>query len=187
MRIAVCGSHGVGKSTLIERLAEHLPGHRLVDEPYRLLEVDGYEHSDPPSLEDFEAQLECSLAALDAPERDVLFDRSPVDVLAYLLTHEDSEAFESEAWLERISTAMHSLDLVVFVPLEDPDRIAVPAHEDRSYRRKVHRRLERLLVDDALGLETDVLVVEGSIQARVDRVLEHIGAAKTDAADRGRA
>ena len=178
MRIAVCGSHRVGKSTLIARLAEHLPSYGLVDEPYQRLEEEGYEHSDPPSLEDFEAQLECSLAALETQERDVLFDRSPVDVLAYLLTHEDSESFDSEEWLERISSAMHSLDLVVFVPVEDQDRIPVPAHDDRSYRRNVHRRLQRLLVDDALGLEIEVLVVEGSIQARAEQVMAHVRAAK---------
>lgn len=178
MRIAVSGSHRVGKSTLIARLAEHLPGHALVDEPYALLEEEGYEHSDPPSLEDFEAQLECSLKALDADERDVLFDRCPVDVLAYLLAHEDSDSFDSEEWLERIGAAMGSLDLVVFVPVEDQDRIAVPSHEDRAYRRNVHRRLQRLLVDDALGLEIEVLVVQGSVQARVDQVMAQVGVGK---------
>jgi hypothetical protein len=178
MRIAVSGSHRVGKSTLIELLAERLPHCELVDEPYLLLEEEGYEHSDPPSLEDFEAQLERSLAVLEEVDRDALFDRCPVDPVAYLLTHEDSDSFDVDDWLERIHETTQTLDLIVFVPVEDDDRIAVASHEDRAYRRKVHRRLQRLLVDGALGLETEVLVVEGSPRARVEQVLAHVGARK---------
>lgn len=65
MRIAVSGSHRVGKTTLIQHVAERLPGYATVDEPYYLLEDEGYELAEQPSLEDFEAQLVRSLAALD--------------------------------------------------------------------------------------------------------------------------
>jgi hypothetical protein len=64
MRIAVSGTHRAGKSTLVEELANHLPKHVMVDEPYHLMVEDGYEFSHPPSLEDFEAQLERSLLEL---------------------------------------------------------------------------------------------------------------------------
>src|ERR1041384_2990821 len=90
MRIAFSGSHRVGKTTLVERVAERLPQYETVDEPYYLLEEDGYEAAEVPTIEDFEAQLVRSFAALGEPGRDVLFDRCPVDVLAYLLEHEDA-------------------------------------------------------------------------------------------------
>lgn len=77
MRIAFSGSHRVGKSTLVEAVAERLPRHATVDEPYALLEEEGYECPEVPALEDFEAQLERSLAALEGGKRDVLFDRCP--------------------------------------------------------------------------------------------------------------
>lgn len=172
MRIAFSGTHCVGKSTLLAAIAEALPRHTVVDEPYHLLEEEGYEHSDPPALEDFVAQLERSLAALEDAGPDTLFDRSPIDALGYVLAHEDAESFELEEFIDAIRTGMQSLDLVVFVPIEAPDRIAVPAHEDRSYRARVHKKLERLLLDDAYDLGVDALVVEGDLRSRRDLVLK---------------
>jgi molybdopterin-guanine dinucleotide biosynthesis protein len=174
VRIAFSGSHRVGKTTLVERVADHLPGHATVDEPYYLLEEDGYELADPPSLEDFEAQLVRSLAALEDAGRDVLFDRCPVDILAYLLEHDDATAFDVDGWLEQIKQAVETLDLVVFVPIEDVDRMTLAPHEDAELRRRVHDRLRELLIDEALGADVDVLTVTGDVRARTDQIVARI-------------
>jgi len=174
VRIAFSGSHRVGKSTLVARVAEALPRYSTVDEPYSLLEEEGYKSSGTPSLEDFEAQLERSLVALEEGTRDVLFDRCPADVLAYLLTHDDAGAFEADDWLERVRRAMQTLDVVVFVPVEEPDRIPVPSHEDVQLRLAVHEKLNEILVDDALGFEADVLTVQGDVAARVKQVMARL-------------
>lgn len=180
MRIAFSGTHRSGKSTLIARIAEALPRYTSVDEPYCLLEEEGYEPADPHSIDDFQAQLERSLVALEGAledgEDDVLFDRCPADVLAYLLTHDDAAVFDADEWLERVASAMKTLDLVVFVPVEDPDRIAVAAHEDRVQRLAVHEQLEEMLTDELFGWSVDVLRVEGDVQRRAQRVLARINA-----------
>jgi predicted ATPase len=180
VRIAFSGTHRVGKSTLVDHVADALPRHESVAEPYLLLEEDGYESPERPTVEDFEAQLERSLVALEEDRQDVLFDRSPVDVLAYLLTHEDATAFELEDWTERTRAAMRTLDLVVFVPVEERDRVPLPAHEDPELRLAVHEKLHELLVDDALRLETEVLTVHGDVRTRVDQVLARIGELESD-------
>ena len=177
MRIAFSGSHRVGKSTLLEHVADALPRYTSVDEPYYLLEEEGYECAEEPSLEDFEAQLERSLVAIEESEQNVLFDRCPADILAYLLAHEDCESFETDAWLDRIRDAIQTLDLVVFVPIEDRDRIALPAHEDGAHRLAVHERLHELLVDDMLGFEVEVLTVEGDVRSRVEQVMRRVDVA----------
>jgi hypothetical protein len=166
----------VGKTTLLDAVAGALSDHATLDEPYNLLEEEGYEHSDSPSLEDFQAQLERSLASLESSGRDVLFDRCPADVLAYLLTHDQQDAFEPDEWLERVHEAMQLLDVVVFVPIERPDRIVLPAGEDARYRLRVHRKLEDLLLDDAYDFGTEILVVEGSVEARCASVLKRVRA-----------
>lgn len=176
MRIAFSGSHRVGKTTLVELLADELPRYTSVEEPYYLLEEDGYECAEEPLLEDFEAQLERSLVALEEGGRNVLFDRCPADMLAYLSTHEDADAFDAEDWLDRAREAMATLDLVVFVPIEADDRIAVPTHEDADHRRAVHEHLHELLVDNTLGADVEVLTVEGDVQSRVDQVLRRMKA-----------
>jgi hypothetical protein len=62
-RVMIGGTHRVGKSTLVQAVADALPRHATVDEPNDQLEEEGYAFSDPPPLEDFEAQLERSLLA----------------------------------------------------------------------------------------------------------------------------
>jgi predicted ATPase len=174
MRIAFSGSHRVGKTSLIEEVARRLNGYETVEEPYNQLEEDGYEHAEEPTLQDFQAQLEKSIESLEDAGRNVLYDRCPADVLAYLLTHEEADAFDPDEWMERAREAMESLDFVVFVPIEQPDRIAVPSHEDLRFRRRVHKKLENLLLDDAYDFGTEVLVVEGDLQARCEQVLARV-------------
>jgi len=176
MRIAVTGTHRVGKSTLIEALEERLAEYRVVDEPYHLLEEEGYEFTSPPSLEDFLEQLQRSMELLEEEEgaRNVLFDRCPLDFLGYLLTHEESESFDLEEWLARIRSTLQTLDLVIFVPIEERDRIPLPAHEDPELREKVDEKLAWMLLDDPLELGVEVLPVHGSRSARVTQVLERL-------------
>jgi hypothetical protein len=174
VRIAFSGSHRVGKSTLVQRVAERLPGYATMDEPYYLLEEDGYEFAEQPSLEDFEAQLARSLAALDDTGPDALFDRCPVDILAYLLEHDDATAFDHEDWLEQIRDAVQTLDLIVFVPIEDTDRIALAPHDDAEHRLAVHDRLRNLLFDDGPGVDVEVLTVAGDVRARTDQIMVRI-------------
>jgi hypothetical protein len=168
MRIAFSGTHRTGKSTLLARVAELLPGHETVDEPYRLLEEEGAELAEEPSLEDFEAQLERSLTALEeADGADVLFDRCPFDILAYLLTHAEADAFDLDQVREPVHRAMATLDVVVFVPIEPHDRIPLASHESKALRRAVHDKLEELYDD----YEGEVLRVEGDVEARARAVL----------------
>lgn len=176
MRIAFSGSHRVGKSTLLEQVAEALPGYTVVDEPYHLLEEEGYECSEMPSVQDFEAQLERSLAAVEEDEPNVLFDRCPADIFAYLLAHDDASAFDADDWVERTRDAMQTLDFVVFVPIEEVDRIPLPSHEDAEYRLAVDETLHQLLVEDALGFETEILPVHGDLRARLGQVMARVGA-----------
>jgi predicted ATPase len=175
VRIAVSGTHRAGKSTLVGDLAEQLPGHRVVDEAYHLLEDEGFEFSDPPALEDWVAQLRRSVEELESDgSPNLLLDRCPVDLLAYAFTHEDSDALDLEDWLPRVRAALSTLDLVVFVPLEHPDRIPVGTGEDPELRAAVDRELAELLLEDRLGLELEVVSVAGSRKERAAQVLRRL-------------
>ncbi|HEX6277192.1 MAG TPA: AAA family ATPase [Polyangiaceae bacterium] len=179
MRIAISGSHRTGKSTLLAALAERLPRYENVDEPYHLMEEDGHEFSHPPSLDDFVAQLERSLVEMSRGSGDVLFDRSPLDFLAYIQTHEEADSFDTDAWLPGIRDAVESLDFVVFVPLEVRDRIRFSASDDETgTRAAVDVALRELLVDDSLELGVEVLEVDGDVESRVRQVLRRIDDAR---------
>jgi hypothetical protein len=173
MRIAISGSHLVGKTTLAEALAGSLPRYALVPEPYHLLEEEGYEFPETPSIEDFERQLERSLLCVHESGTDVVFDRCPLDILGYLATHRDAGTFQIEYWMPRVREAMAKLDLIVFVPVEEPDRVPV-SRSQAGLRADVDAVLGDIIVDDAYGLGLEVITAAGTVGARVQQVVAHL-------------
>lgn len=154
------------------QLAPHLPHYVRVDEPYYLLEEEGFVFSHPLSLEDFVAQLERSMELLEDAHSDVLFDRCPVDMLAYILCHPEADAFDFETWLPNIRAAIGNLDLVVFLQLDTEDTHRSAADEDGDESRlRVDETLRELLVEDSLHLDLRVLSVSGDVRARAAAVL----------------
>jgi predicted ATPase len=173
MRIGFAGAHRTGKTTLIETLAGHLPGYEVFDEPYWLLEHDGYEFSHPPTRGDFVQQLRRSIDVVTASPPDALLDRTPVDYLAYLSALGDVRE-PAEAWAEAVGPAMAILDLVVVVPIEHPDRIVLSTDEDRRLRGAVDDAMLAMLLEDSLDLGLDAIEVVGDVDARVRQVLRAI-------------
>lgn len=173
MRIAVSGAHGTGKTTLIEELGRALPAYGAVEEPYHQLEEEGHEFAETPSLEDFELQLERSIEGIARGGRDCLFDRCPADLLAYLLTHRDADGFDAGRWLPRARDAMRQLDLIVFVPVEDPDRIG-SGPEEEDWRLRVDEELQEILLADRWDFGVEVIEVAGSPRERAHQVLARV-------------
>lgn len=171
MRIAISGAHFTGKTTLVEGLSQALPKYATVEEPYRLLEEEGYEFAEMPSIEDFELQLERSIVCLEESGENVIFDRCPADFLGYLLTHSEAELFNLKKWLPRVHAAIETLDLIVFVPVEERDRIPLPSSEDAGLRMEVDERLREILLDNEFDFDVEVIEVTGAPHERVQRVL----------------
>ena len=178
MRIAVTGTHGVGKTTLIEDLAEENAQLEVVPEPFVLFQSDAA-FVDGPNTDGFEEQLNqsCDLILDRTDERKLVFDRCPIDFLAYLDAISAAEGAEwtpSPKQFARIERALEALDLIVFVPLLDDDEIAGNI-EYPKLRQEVDARLKSILKDDELGLfemSLPVLEVFGQRQQRVAMVID---------------
>jgi hypothetical protein len=165
VRIAVSGTHFSGKSTLVEELSSVLPGYLTVEEPYYLLMEEGHEF-------DFELQLERSIELLSGNEPDVIFDRCPIDMLGYLMVL--AEDFHIQKRLPCVQAAIDTLDLIVFLPVEERDRIDLPPSQDAGLRLNVDQALKEIFLDGSLDLEMEVLAVTGPVHERVRQVLRHV-------------
>jgi hypothetical protein len=175
VRIAVSGTHVIGKSTLVEAISERLPDHTVVPEPYELLEDRGYEFAYPPSVDDFVAQLRQSLAVLRRPAPNLIVDRSPLDFLGYIYASPGAERFDGELWRRPIAAAMASLDLLVALQV-DPKHEPEVLVEDKVFRLAVDRWLRDIVEGDELDLceGVDLLVLGGPWDRRVETVLAHV-------------
>ncbi|MFN8593709.1 MAG: AAA family ATPase [Thermomicrobiales bacterium] len=175
MRIAVSGTHITGKSTLVAALAERLPRHVAVAEPYEILAGRGYEFADPPDIDDFVVQLRQSLLSLRRSAPNLIFDRCPLDFLGYIAADPDAVAFEIERWREPVSRAMASLDLVIALTADRAYDPPIDADE-AAYRRDVDDRLRDIVVGDAydLGDGVEILALDGPWDRRVETVLAHV-------------
>ncbi|WP_034270991.1 ATP/GTP-binding protein [Actinospica robiniae] len=179
MRVGVSGTHGTGKTTLVEALCEHLPGHVAVDEPYYLLEEEGYEFANPPSLEDYHAMLVRSVRSMVSRPLSsaVVFDRTPLDYLAYM-TASGADP-EAPAVAEALQPAFAGLDLLVITRVTAETERVMPPAQLPALRLRVDDALLDLVYDDPLGLWGDIAVLEldGPLDGRVGMVLAALGQA----------
>ncbi len=136
MRIAVTGTHGVGKTTLIEDFCAACKQFELVPEPWQLLSESGMAFADGSTSADLEEQLSqsCALLLETAGGTSLVFDRCPLDFLAYLDAVSGDEGRERTPHgrpIAQIDDALRTLDLIIFVPLTQPDDIRVPMEYPR--------------------------------------------------------
>jgi thymidylate kinase len=171
MRVGISGTHGTGKTTLAQALGARLPGHLIADEPYYLLEEQGYEFGLPPSPEDYRALLACSVRSLAARRADVIFDRTPLDYLAYLAATGTNPSEYADA--DALGPAVASLDLLVITPITPETERALPAADLPALRDRMNEALLELVYGDPLDVWADVPVLElaGPLERRLDAVL----------------
>lgn len=168
MRIAISGSHGSGKSTLIEAFLDRHHDFAHEPEPYvTLQEVYGEAFAEKPTLEDFQRQLELNVETLrryTVGDR-VIFERSPFDFLAYIL----AISHDPDPWITTVRSAAPLLDAVVFLPLDG--RIDVAASEDLILREAVDDLLHDMLLAGEHDLFTGPLPVvieaRGTVEQRL--------------------
>jgi hypothetical protein len=165
MKISITGAHRVGKTTLAEKLQETLSDYKFRMEPYYELEELGYEFSDRPDVDDFLQQLEYSIQQIPKSDPNVIFDRCPIDFLAYIQALDETRNIQS--LYNQVESIMTGIDLLVFVPVEDPDLILCPVSEFPELRTKVNEILQDLILN--FGIQT--ITVNGTLLNRRDQVL----------------
>jgi predicted ATPase len=173
MRVGISGTHGTGKTTLAQALCAHLPGHVLAEELYYLLEEEGYEFSFPPSLEDYRALLARSVRSLAMPPMPpgVVFDRTPLDYLAYMAASGANP--EDEADAAALRPALASLDLLVITLITPETEQVLPTADMPRLRTQMNDALLELVYDNPLNAWGDIPVLElnGPLDSRLKTVL----------------
>jgi hypothetical protein len=155
MRIAVSGTHYIGKSTLIEDFIKLHPDYKSEIEPYyQLQDEQTMELSLEPSLDSLLEQLDFSIHQVNEclNEKNIIFDRCPVDFLAYAmcaLSQDSIDINDSEVSerFDEIKIALNNLDLIVFLPINNKNSIEY-TEENAAYRKRADKYFKKLYRDD---------------------------------------
>lgn len=182
MRIAVSGTHFIGKSTLIEDFIKKHPEYKFEMEPYYKLQNEkSMELSLEPSLDSLLEQLDYSINQLNecANEKNVIFDRCPVDYIAYAmyaLDEDDIDVNDSEVSerFPNIKAALNNLDLILFLPMAKENSIAY-TEENPAYRKLADKYFKKLYRDDIFDIfpkynHPKVIEIYGNRLARIKTV-----------------
>ncbi|SDH77755.1 AAA domain-containing protein [Chryseobacterium taeanense] len=172
MRIAFTGSHRVGKTTLAEEIAESLPDYEFINEPYLQLEEEGYLFSEIPTLEDYIEQFNFSVEQLQNSDDNTIFDRCPLDLLAYVYAVGKKKNISD--LYEEMAAAIAEIDLLVFVPIEKFDLIVCQGSDLPNLRQEVNDILEDWIGD----FSNEVLEVSGTLENRKKQILDKISSMK---------
>jgi len=157
MRIALIGAHSVGKSTLVEQFLKEWPMYKRPEKTYR--DIIKEKNLNINMQGDKESQRAILNALVDevqlastSDDKHIIFDRCPVDNMAYTLWHyaKDTEGFTSEFVMDCKDIAALSLkhiDLVFYVPArkEIPITPREGRETDETFREEIDNIFDSLV------------------------------------------
>lgn len=162
MKVAVSGSHSTGKSTLIAAFIESCPHYLYEPEAYEVLADEiGMTPSEGPDVDGLVDLLEYTISVLASHRHgaSVIFERSPVDYLAYAAASESIPAEEREQFLRSfvpaVRDAMRDLDMIVLLKVSSRGPVGARPGEDEAFRLRVDGELRSALIDDEYDLFED--------------------------------
>ncbi len=196
MRIAISGSHSLGKSTVVnDWMAQH-PGFLREEEPYRALGLYGpYEilFRDASTKLHNGIQLFYNISRIHRYGNfadDVIFDRAPVDYLAYsqYTANQGSTDIDDafvESMVPAVRESMDHLDILAFVPRSEDWPVAMEDDGirpvDYAYRDEVDAIFKEIYREGRFQVfpeKNSPLLVElgGSRETRLSQLQEAIDA-----------
>lgn len=159
MRIAVSGTHCMGKSTLIQDFIELYPNYRCeIEAYYRLQEEKTMEIAQTPTFDSLVEQLDFSIVQINQSphEKFVIFDRCPVDYIAYGMleaAYDDIDIHQTEMAdrFPEVKEALNYLDLIIFVPMHRAYPVEY-TEENPEYRKEADHCFKRIYRDDVCDI-----------------------------------
>jgi hypothetical protein len=198
MRIAISGSHSLGKSTVVNDWVGVHPEFRREEEPYRALALNGpYEILFRESSTRLHngIQLYYNISRVNrysSAADDVIFDRAPVDYLAYSQytanrgTTDIDSAFVA-SMVPAVRESLDHLDILAFVPKSDAWPVEMEADGirpvDHAYRDEVDAIFKQIYREGRFAVMPAVhpplmLELVGSRNQRLDQLQQAIAELK---------
>lgn len=189
MRLAISGTHSMGKTTLLEDCSRAFPDYATESEAYRTLRgfnpalhIGLGREADKHAMWILQGELMGKLLRHRKGDK-VFFDRGPVDMLAYsLYAREERQTDLDEGFLQSLREiaciyCREFLDAILFVPMRDDYAIQFESDgvrpTDDGYRERVDAHFK--CVYRALNLGIPIIEIQGSRSVRILTIANYIG------------
>jgi hypothetical protein len=188
MRLAISGTHSMGKTTLLGDCARAFPDFKAESEAYRTLRAFNPElviglgrEADKHAMWILQGELMGKLLRHRRGDK-VFFDRGPADMLAYsMYAREEAQTDLDEGFLQSLREiaciyCREFLDAILFVsiredyPIHFEDDGVRPTHD--GYRERVDAHFKNLYKTLDIGIP--VVEVYGTRGARIRAIAEYI-------------
>lgn len=180
MRVALTGSHGVGKTTLLKALKEKLPGYDIQIESLTRKAVSGADKLNMGTVDESEKLIaEAYMESFLKAPKDFIASRHMIDVLAYSTYLQKKNNNIEDSTMEDIMSKIQEVvdkkifDLVIYIPIEFELKEKGEyreGQEDLTYQRDVDTIMKFLLW--AYGIP--YVTITGTVEERVTKVLNYI-------------
>lgn len=194
MRLAISGTHSMGKTTLLGDCARTFPDYITESEAYRslrsfnpALHIGLGREADKHAMWILQGNLMGKLLRHCKGEK-VFFDRGPVDMLAYsLYAIEQKQTDLDEGFVQSLSDiariyCREFLEAIFFVPIRDDYAIQFENDgvrpTDSGYRERVDAHFKTLYRTLDLGIP--IIEVQGTRQERIVAIANYIGCKPAD-------
>lgn len=176
----------MGKSTLAEDFVERHREFVLESEPYYALQEQfGIDFAEEPTQDSFITQLEYSLGRANAYEKkdNVIFDRCPIDYIAYLMylakrDFGNTTLDHLRDLMRQVAKSIERLELIVFLPIVDRHKIMLGSDDDEHFRFEVDHYFKQIYREDVYGLfsgqQPAVVELWGDRKSRLARLESQI-------------
>lgn len=169
MKIGLCGSISVGKTTLAKQLGEldEFKGYEVITERSKYLRDLGIKLNDDSTLKGqivFAAER-----SLELMKEDVITDRTVYDVCAFTLSASTISWVDKAKYIDLIISLKDEYDIIIYVSPEGVDiedngiRIT-----DSTYRNKIDEAIRAMLVQYR---PKKLIEVKGSTENRIETIL----------------
>lgn len=172
MKIGLCGTVSVGKSTLAKELSklERFKDYELATERSKYLRDQGISLNTDSTLK---GQLVFAAErSLELMKPNIITDRTVYDVAAFTLSAKSIDDTIKRYFTEVLMSFRKEYDLVVYV---SPDNVAIEDNgvraTDPEYRNQIDFVIREMLVEYPAK---KLIVVKGSTEERISTILQNI-------------
>lgn len=177
MKIGLCGSISVGKTTLVNALSklEQFKDYKVATERSKYLRDQGILLNTDSTLK---GQLVFAAErSLELMNNDIITDRTYYDICAFTLSAKSISERQKELYTNLIMSLRNEYDLIIYV---SPKGVEIENNgvrtTDSEYRDKLDYVIKEMLIEYP---PKNLLRIEGSIEERLSQINEYLLSQKT--------